>query len=306
MFRLISSVLPERAIQGLTGVYFKSQHLLTVGRGKCHSSQVTVDHLNMKVQVLPALSDNYMYLLIDEASREAAVVDPVNPESVLAAVEEAGVTLTTVLTTHHHWDHASGNEKLVSSYPLPLKVVGGDERIPALNQRVGEGDTFKVGSANVRCLFTPCHTTGHICYYITHGESNPHLVFTGDTLFLSGCGKFFEGTADQMTASLSALSALPDHTHVYCGHEYALSNLAFAAHVQSGNAALAAKTEDVAQRREEGRPSVPSTIGEEKSYNPFMRVWGEELQARYGTQDPVQAMAALRKEKDHWKPPARD
>ncbi|TNM97339.1 hypothetical protein fugu_015495 [Takifugu bimaculatus] len=164
-----------------------------------------VEGANMKVELLPALTDNYMYLLIDADSREAAVVDPVEPVKVLEAVKKHGVKLTTVLTTHHHWDHSSGNEKLLRMMP-GLRVYGGDDRVNAL--------TKKLGSLSVKCLFTPCHTTGHVCYYVTKDNSDePPAVFTGDTLFVAGCGKFFEGTAEQMYKALvEILGRLPPET----------------------------------------------------------------------------------------------
>lgn len=166
----------------------------------------------MKVQILPALSDNYMYLIIDEATGEAGIVDPVEPDAVLRAVEQEKVKLTSVLTTHHHWDHAGGNEKLLQMRP-GLNVFGGDERIGALSQMVHHGDEFKVGSLNIKCLSTPCHTKGHICYYVTDAEGTSQAVFTGDTLFLGGCGRFFEGDGAQMNEALNVkLAQLPEDT----------------------------------------------------------------------------------------------
>uniref|UniRef100_H0Z8S3 Hydroxyacylglutathione hydrolase, mitochondrial n=1 Tax=Taeniopygia guttata TaxID=59729 RepID=H0Z8S3_TAEGU len=125
----------------------------------------------MKVEILPALTDNYMYLLIDQDTREAAIVDPVQPQKVLDAVKKHGVKLTTVLTTHHHWDHAGGNEKLVKMEP-GLRVLGGDSRVGALTQRVSHLTALQVGSLSVKCLSTPCHTSGHICYYVTKPNSS--------------------------------------------------------------------------------------------------------------------------------------
>lgn len=309
MFRLVSALLPERAVQNLTGVYFTAQHWLTVGSGKFHSSPTSADYPNMKIQVHPALSDNYMYLIIDEASGEAAVVDPVTPDTVLKAVQEAKVNLTTVITTHHHWDHAGGNEALVQQAGKELKVYGGDDRIGALTHKVKHGDTLQVGSLNIKCLATPCHTTGHICYYVTPPEQSQHqqsVVFTGDTLFLAGCGKFFEGTAEQMHAALiGTLSKLPDSTDVYCGHEYATSNLQFAMHVEPDNTTTKEKMTWVTKRREDGLPSVPSTIGEEKQYNPFMRVEEASMQQRRNTTSGVDTMRSLRQEKDGWRPPVK-
>ncbi|XP_071640463.1 hydroxyacylglutathione hydrolase, mitochondrial-like isoform X5 [Temnothorax longispinosus] len=186
--------------------------------GRSHSLSATVDHSNMKVQILPALQDNYMYLIIDEATKEAAVVDPVDPEAVITAVRQNDVKLTKVLTTHHHWDHAGGNAKLSKSF-ADLAIYGGDDRIEAINCKITHNDTFNIGNLSVKCLATPCHTRGHVCYYITgegegEGEGeHPPSVFTGDTLFAGGCGRFFEGTANQMYKALvEILGSLPEET----------------------------------------------------------------------------------------------
>ncbi|XP_053608057.1 hydroxyacylglutathione hydrolase, mitochondrial isoform X2 [Plodia interpunctella] len=256
----------------------------------------------MDVKILPALQDNYMYLIIDKATKEAAVVDPVEPQTVLHEVMTQGLNLTTVLTTHHHWDHAGGNEDLVRLIP-GLNVYGGDKRIGALNHMVQHDHRFNIGNLNVRCLYTPCHTSGHICYFVTApGEGNEAAVFTGDTLFLGGCGRFFEGTAEQMYQSLiDVLSCLPDHTKVFCGHEYTLQNLKFAAHVEPENEVIAKKISWSLERRNLGLPTVPSTIGEEKLYNPFMRVTEPNVMKHVQKADGVQTMKAIRLEKDHFK-----
>ena len=149
-------------------------------RKRFHSQPKTIIHSRiMRVRTLPALDDNYMYLLIDDQTKEAAVVDPVEPEKVMNAIKEENLSLTTVLTTHHHWDHAGGNEQIFKLLPS-LIVVGGDERVGALNKKVTHGDKLSVGGINIECLFTPCHTKGHICYYVTSNEPNVDpLVFTG-------------------------------------------------------------------------------------------------------------------------------
>lgn len=326
---------------------------------------------SISVNILPALQDNYMYLvsafllsdsnsnhnlftkfqIIDKATNAAAIVDPVEPDRVLDAVKEHGVKLKAVLTTHHHWDHAGGNEKLVAKFGETssdhLKVYGGDERIGAMTVKVSQDDTFSIGELKVRCLFTPCHTTGHICYYV-EAPGGEKCVFTGkygqicntdrritfvfsagDTLFLAGCGRFFEGTAEQMhSALIDKLSALPDDTNVYCGHEYSLQNLAFARHVEPQNEFIAKKIKWSEEKRNANIPTVsvriadsifltitqqtnrmqfnfclqiPSTIGEEKLINPFMRVLQESVQRHAGTSDGIATMAAIRKEKDSFK-----
>jgi len=255
----------------------------------------------MKVKILPALQDNYMYLLICEKSHEAAVIDPIEPDKVFNAVKEENLKLTHVLTTHHHWDHAGGNEELCRLVK-DLTVCGGDERIGALTQKVEEGDHIKIGELDVQCMFTPCHTSGHICYLVNGASSIP-AVFTGDTLFVGGCGRFFEGTGQQMyEALMQKLSKLDEKTNVYCGHEYTTKNLQFALHVEPDNKAIQDKLEWSKARRERNLPTIPSTIGEEKQYNPFMRVDQPVVMQHVQMTDPVEVMTAIRKDKDTWKP----
>ncbi|VDN22022.1 unnamed protein product [Gongylonema pulchrum] len=256
----------------------------------------------MKVIPIPALSDNYMYLLVDEKTSQAAVVDPVNLHSINAAVKAAGVTLTSSLVTHHHWDHASATEEISNAYNK-LIIYGGDKRIGALTNEVRDGDTFKVGELDVKCLHTPCHTTGSTCYYVTDGSADK-AVFTGDTLFIAGCGRFFEGNATQMDSALNEkLASLPDDTKVYCGHEYTVDNLKFAASVEPKNEEVKKKLAWAQERRRLGEYTVPSTIGDEKLFNPFMRVRiSEELRNVANSTDPVTVMAKIRSMKNSFRP----
>lgn len=268
-----------------------------------HSQTSSIKHSDqMQIHILPALSDNYMYLLVDESSKEAAVVDPVEPQKVADAVQQLGLNLSTILTTHHHWDHAGGNSQMSQLFK-GLKILGGDDRIPGLNQKVNHGDEVKIGEITVKCLSTPCHTSGHICYFATSGSEGGPAVFTGDTLFIAGCGKFFEGTADEMhSALMMKLSSLPDETRVYCGHEYTVNNLKYALHVEPLNETILAKMKEAGRKRETNEPTVPSTISEEKKHNPFMRVNEPSVQRHASTSDPISTMAFLRREKDHFKP----
>lgn len=300
MTSLLLKVLPDSATQKLTAAFFRFQAWRTVGTGS-HSIEKHLEFANMDVKILPALQDNYMYLIIDKTTRDAAIIDPVDPERVIAAVEREKVNLKQVLTTHHHWDHAGGNTKLVQTFKSHLDVYGGDDRIESLTNKVKHNDTFKIGMLNVECLHTPCHTTGHICYNVTSND-NESAVFTGDTLFLGGCGRFFEGTPTQMySALINILSKLPDETKVFCGHEYSLQNLAFGAHVEPNNVEIQEKIKWAKQQREENQPTVPSTIGEEKRINPFMRVLVKDVQDHAGKLDGIDVMGAIRKEKDSFK-----
>lgn len=263
-----------------------------------------VEQANMKVELLPALSDNYMYLLIDTETREAAVVDPVEPVKVVEAVRKHGVKLTTVLTTHHHWDHAGGNEKMAKLIP-GLKVYGADDRVDAITKKVSHSHSFKIGSLQIKCYHTPCHTTGHVCYYVTKENStDPPAVFTGDTLFVAGCGKFFEGTAEQMyRALIDILGVLPPETRVYCGHEYTVNNLKFARHVEPDNEVILQKLAWAKEKCDNGEPTVPSTLADEFTFNPFMRVKEKTVQDHVKQTSPVETMRSLRKEKDSFRVP---
>ena len=271
--------------------------LSTRGLASAHLSKSAA----MRVRPVPALTDNYMYLLIDESTMQAAVVDPVDPDKVMSAAKEEGVHVKAVLTTHHHQDHCGGNKDFVKQQP-GVPVYGGDERIDALSNRVKHGDVFKMGELDVKCLFTPCHTSGHICYHVTAPRDEVGVVFTGDTLFSGGCGRFFEGTPDQMYKSLiEVLGGLHLDTKVYCGHEYTAANLTFAAHVEPQNEAVQKRLAWARSQAAKNQPTIPSTIGEEFTFNPFMRVREPDVQKHAGCTDPVAVMGALRAEKDHFK-----
>jgi len=295
--------VPESVSQGITALYFKAQKVSALGlRRQFHSAPRTVKQADMRVRIIPALQDNYMYLLVDEKTKQAAIVDPVEPDSVRSAVKEEGAQLTTVLTTHHHWDHAGGNVKLAGQVP-GLAVFGGDDRIGGLTRKVAHGDKLTIGDLKIECLFTPCHTSGHICFFVQGEEGQPPAVFTGDTLFQAGCGRFFEGTADQMYAALvETLCKLPEETQVYCGHEYTLQNLKFAAHVEPQNQDVQERGAWAQAKRQKEEPTVPSTIGLERRINPFCRVEQPSVQEHTGTSEPIPTMAALRREKDDFKP----
>ncbi|XP_053813246.1 hydroxyacylglutathione hydrolase isoform X1 [Vidua chalybeata] len=190
----------------------------------------------MKVKVISVLEDNYMYLVIEESTRRAVAVDAAVPKRLLEIIRKEDVELRAILTTHHHWDHARGNEELAQLLP-GLQVFGADERIGALTHRVSHGQELAFGSIRVRCLFTPCHTSGHMCYFMWEDDSpDAPALFSGDTLFVGGCGQFFEGTAEQMHTNLTQiLGALPKDTKVFCGHECTVRNLKFALKVEPEN-----------------------------------------------------------------------
>ncbi|KAK0591667.1 hypothetical protein LWI29_005958 [Acer saccharum] len=257
----------------------------------------------MKIFHVPCLEDNYSYLIIDEGTKEAAIVDPVEPEKVLEAAKQHGVDLKIILTTHHHWDHAGGNEKMKEMVP-GIKVYGGSlDNVKGCTDKVENGDKISLGAnVNILSLHTPCHTKGHISYYVTGKDGEDPAVFTGDTLFIAGCGKFFEGTAEQMYQSLCVtLSSLPKPTQVYCGHEYTVKNLQFALTVEPDNTKIQQKLSWAQQQRQAGLPTIPSTIEEEMETNPFIRVDLPELQKLVGFHDPIEALREIRRRKDNWR-----
>ncbi|KAK7410803.1 hypothetical protein VNO78_01910 [Psophocarpus tetragonolobus] len=257
----------------------------------------------MKIYHVPCLQDSYSYLMLDESTKEGAVVDPVEPEKVLQAANSHGVNLKLVLATHHHWDHARGNEKIKQLVP-GIRVCGGSiDNIMGCTDKVENGDKVSLGAdINILSLHTPCHTKGHISYYVTSKDEEQPAVFTGDTLFIAGCGKFFEGTAEQMYQSLYVtLATLPKRTRVYCGHEYAVRNLKFALTIEPHNLRIQQKLTWAQNQQQAGQPTIPSTIEEEMETNPFMRVALPAIQEKLGCKSPVEALRELRKLKDKWK-----
>ena len=219
---------------------------------------------------LPAFSDNYVWAI--RAGDRAAVVDPGDDEPVAAWLARERASLCAILVTHHHPDHTGGIADLVRTHPVP--VIGpAREAIPARTLAVGGGDRFEVPGLGLplEVLDVPGHTAGHVAYAGRGADWGTPVVFCGDTLFAAGCGRLFEGTADQMWTSLSALAALPGETRVYCAHEYTLANLRFAAAVEPANPAIAERTARERAKRDRGLPTVPSTIAEELATNPFLR-----------------------------------
>jgi hydroxyacylglutathione hydrolase len=253
----------------------------------------------MKIHQIPLLRDNYGYLLVCEKTKQAAIVDPSEAEPVLRRIEQEKIEPIAILNTHHHRDHTGGNEGLLAHQKLEVYGHKSDDgRIPGLTRGLEEGDEVQIGELKGKVYFIPGHTTGHVAYLF---ENN---LFCGDTLFTAGCGRLFEGTPEQMHASLKKLMALPDNTKIYCGHEYTESNLRFAMSLEPKNPKLVSRFERVQGLRARGASTVPSTLEEEKQTNPFLRWDSKEIQAnvkaanRDARMDPVSIFAAVRKMKD--------
>ncbi len=219
-----------------------------------------------KVIAINAFEDNYIWLLHDAAQRQAVAVDPGAAGPVLKALQRSGMKLVGILVTHHHQDHTGGIRELLSHYPVPVYGPAG-ETVPGLTDPLREGDRVALEALEMHfsVLDTPGHTAGHIAFY---GEG---MLFCGDTLFAGGCGRVFEGTPQQMHASLTKLAVLPEQTRLYCAHEYTLANLRFACRVEPDNDALRVRLQEVERQRSRGESTLPSTIGVELATNPFLR-----------------------------------
>jgi hydroxyacylglutathione hydrolase len=250
----------------------------------------------LTVHQFPCLSDNYGFLIRDEATGEAACIDTPEAGAILRELDKLGWRLTTILNTHWHPDHAGGNADVKAA--TGATIVGPKEvtRISALDREVQGGDEVMLGETRFQVIETGGHTLGHIAYY----DADDHVAFVGDTIFALGCGRLFEGTPEQMWTSLQRLAALPDDTRVYCAHEYTASNARFALSVDD-DPALKARAAEIFAARERGEPTVPTTIGLEKATNPFLRA--PALAARVGAagEPDYKAFAAVRAAKDVFK-----
>jgi len=249
-----------------------------------------------------AFADNYLWLLHD--GKRALVVDPGDAGPVLRALQASRLQLESILVTHHHADHTGGVDALRKA--TGATVYGpATERIPAPFQPLREGDRVATLGLDFQVLDVPGHTAGHIAFYTPDMDGQP-LLFCGDTLFSGGCGRLFEGTPAQMLASLDKLAALPRATRVCCAHEYTLANLNFALDVEPDNATLAAYAQHCRQLREQGKPTLPSSIGQEVLVNPFLRTRQAGIMAAVhhfdaSTTDDTTVFAALRQWKNQFK-----
>ncbi|MDH3686511.1 MAG: hydroxyacylglutathione hydrolase [Myxococcales bacterium] len=232
----------------------------------------------LRIERIPTLGDNYTYLLVCEATGDAAIVDAPEADPVIAKVSEIGCNVTKILSTHHHPDHSMANPALAEKYGAPVFGHPSDSgRLPGFTDGLDEGDTISVGNETARIFFIPSHTMGHIAYVFDDAKA----VFSGDTLFAGGCGRLFEGDPEMMFDAMQKLGALPGDTRVFCGHEYTEGNLVFAAHAEPSNEAVKSKLERVRKIRankaadwHDATPAemtIPSTIAEEHETNPFMR-----------------------------------
>jgi hydroxyacylglutathione hydrolase len=239
----------------------------------------------LEIVRVPVLSDNYAWLLHDDDSGGTVAIDPGEADPVLSAAAARGWTIDQVWTTHWHPDHTGGNAAIRATGARVTGPAAEAAKIPTLDVTVGEGDTVAIGRLHARVMRVPGHTAGHVAFHLPDAAA----IFTGDTLFAMGCGRLFEGSADDMFANMQRYAALPDDTRVFCGHEYTQANGRFARVAEPDNAAIAARMETVDRARAAGEATIPTTIGEERATNPFLRA------------GDAATLARLRSEKDNFR-----
>jgi len=233
----------------------------------------------LEIHQFPCLQDNYGVLIHDRGAGVTATIDTPEAEAIKRALAEKGWTLTHILNTHHHGDHTGGNLALKADTGCMVVGPKGEAgKIPGLDTAVGDGDTIKFGTFEIRVLDTPGHTAGHVSLFIPAAG----VVFAGDTLFALGCGRVFEGTPQMMWASLKKLMGLPPSTRIYCGHEYTLSNAKFALTIEPENASLQKRLKEIEALRAAGKPTVPTRLDVELDTNPFLRAHVPAIRRRLG------------------------
>jgi len=239
----------------------------------------------MEIVAVPVLTDNYVWLIHNAESGETAAVDPSVADPVLEAAAARGWRLTQILNTHWHPDHTGGNQGIQAATGSTIVAPAEAERVSKVDRIVGEGDRVNVAGREAVVWEIPAHTAGHIAYYF----EDERMIFVGDTMFAMGCGRLFEGTAQQMYQNLRRIAALPEDVRIYCGHEYTLANARFAAHAEPGNDAIADRLAAVSALRDAGDITLPTTVAAELVTNPFVRA------------PNVEEFARLRRDKDSFR-----
>ena len=254
------------------------------------------------VTAINAFTDNYIWCLFDDQSRQAVIVDPGDASPVIAGLAKLGLTLHAILVTHHHFDHVGGIDDLLADHAVPVYGPK-NEHIPQINRPLAEADTVQLLGLNFSVLEIPGHTLDHIAFFCNDSPNQP-ILFCGDTLFAGGCGRVFEGNPAMMLESLNKLADLPADTHFFCAHEYTLDNLAFATAVEPDNTPLQQRVKSDSQLRETATPTIPSTLAIELQTNPFLRceeatvIQSANQQSATPCTSPSEVFASIRAWKD--------
>lgn len=225
----------------------------------------------LKVTLIPILEDNYSYII--QSGDVVGIIDPSEAKPIIEFLEKNNLTPSFIFNTHHHWDHVNGNKKIKAKYNC--KIIGSDKeknKIPDIDTPLFDGDIFKFGNETIKIIGTAGHTSGHICFFFKEAK----VLFSGDTLFSLGCGRLFEGTAQQLYNSFERLKQLPDDTKIYCGHEYTLENSEFCIQVDPDNKKLIERIREAKNLRNKNQPTIPTTLAQEKETNSFLRAKSAE------------------------------
>ncbi len=253
----------------------------------------------LEINIIDAFSDNYIYLIRNEAKNITSVVDPGESAPVIKFLKTRGWNLDEIINTHHHHDHIGGNAELLEIYKSKLIAPIYDKaRISDIDILVSDNDLINIAGTKTRVIHTPGHTSGHVCFYM----ADEKCLFSGDTLFYLGCGRVFEGTMEQMWSSLLKLRSLPNDTLVYCGHEYTTSNAKFAKHIDPNNQLLEEVIIEIKNKRESGLPTIPFELEKEKIINPFLRADDQNLinGISLKTSNPNETFSTMRLKKDNF------
>ncbi len=253
----------------------------------------------LHVDVLSVLTDNYIFMLVDETTQICVVIDPAVADPVLDYLEQNNLTLSAIYNTHHHNDHVGGNLELKEKTGCEVYGYGPDrDRIPGMTHPLKEGDMISVGDSQAVVIFAPGHTLGHILYHFEKDRK----CFVGDTLFSIGCGRVFEGTPAQMWQSLEHFFHMPDETEIYCAHEYTLANIRFAETLVGEDVDLLSYKEKCLEKQGRGDPTIPTTLGLEKHLNPFLAVVSADYRDHIGfsSSSSLDSFANIRAQKDHF------
>lgn len=252
--------------------------------------------MTFEILTVPCLDDNYAFVVAQQGSDHAVVVDAPEAGPIQAALSERGLTVSDILITHHHHDHIDAVDHLRGPTTRVVGAKADVHRLPALDLAVAPGETFQLFGESVDVIDVPGHTRGHIAFY----WADRGALFSGDSLMAMGCGRLFEGTPEEMWNSLTTLAGLPEGTLVYSGHEYTASNIKFAQTIEPSNAKLAARADSVAAARAEARPTIPSRLSDELATNPFLRAGLFEVKAALDMQDAsdIDVFTHIRRLKD--------